>query len=227
MPELGKPLVFHLKYLAEMYRLHNEAEDDFEAADFTGLADVDQVQKMAHVVGDLADEEAAEFLELCGRRIEEHFSNVPIATIVKKRGRPYVRRNWCWEVRIADSSVPGGWFWCGLFISAPPEIQVPLAEDVFGFVIPYVWTKGSRKGSDAVWKVVGEWADSREGEGLVWEKGTVALARIPIKARVAGSFDVDRDWLVSEVMKTIAHIGVKETTDIAIFVAGLTEPDEA
>ncbi len=59
------------------------------------------------------------------------------------------------------------------------------------------------------------------------DKGTVVLACIPIKAQPPESFDVDRDQLLAEVMKTIARIGAEQTKAIASFAAGLKESDES
>ena len=144
----------------------------------------------------------------------------------KKRSRAYIVGNWEWGARVSVSSMPDSWFSCGVFVTAPPEIRISLAKDVCGVVVPWLWSNGGRKGADAVWKVVGGWANSRGGEGLVDDRGTVALARIPIKAQPPESFDVDREQLITEVLKTIARIGAEETRAIANFVARLNEPDE-
>ena len=61
---------------------------------------------------------------------------------------------------------------------------------------------------------------------MVGDKGSIALACIPIKAQPPESFDVDRDDLVAEVMKAIAPIGAEQTKAIAKFVAGLKESEE-
>jgi hypothetical protein len=56
---------------------------------------------------------------------------------------------------------------------------------------------------------------------------SVALACIPIKPQPPESFDVDRDELITEVMKTISRIGKEETMAIASYTAGLDESDES
>jgi hypothetical protein len=225
MMPLGKAMVFHLKYMAEMNRIYGH--DEGEEPDLTGLDDAEHVREMARTVGAAAYEETADFLELCGKGIENHFIGLGIAMLANKRKRAYVVRNWAWEAGVQVSSVPGGSFYCGVFVSAPPEVRISMENDACGVVVPWLWSSGGRKAEDAVWKIVGGWADSRAGEGLVDDRGTVALARIPIKAKPPESFDVDRDQLVNEVMKTFARIGAEETRAIASFVAGLQEPDES
>jgi hypothetical protein len=226
MTPLGKPLVFHLKYMAEMNRLYGDPEYGDEKPDLTRLADAERVMEMARTVGATAYNQAADFLELCGKGIEDHFTSLGIATLAKKRQRAFVIRDWYWEARIHVSSVPSGKFSCGVWVTAPPEVRVSIEKEVCGVVVPFLWCKGGRKGADEVWRILGGWAHSRGGEGLAYERGTVALACIPIKAQPPESFDVDREPLVTEVMKTFARIGVEETKAIASFVAGLKEPDE-
>jgi hypothetical protein len=226
MTPLGKPLVFYLNYMKEMDRLYADPEYGGDEPDLTGLNDVEHVREMARAVGAAASEQAADFLVQCGQGIEGHFTGLKIATLANKRKRASVVRNWWWEAKIHVTPVPGGRFWCGVSVAAPPEVRNSIQTDVCGVVIPYLWSKGGRKGADEVWKILDGWPHSRGGEGLANESGTVALACIPIKPQPPDSFDVDRDPLIAEVMKTIARIGAEQTKAIASFVAGLNEPDE-
>ncbi len=200
--------------------------EEGEERDLTGLENAEHVLEMARIVGAAASEQMADFLELCGKGIVDHFTGLGIETLAKKRTRAYIVRNWQSAVTLQVSSVPGGKFWCGVSVNAPPNVRISLAKDVCGVVVPWLWSKGGRKGEDAIWKILGGWADSRAGEGLVNDKGTVALARIPIKAQPPESFDVDREPLIAEVMKTIARIGAEQTKAIASFVAGLNGSEE-
>ncbi|MHB1424568.1 MAG: hypothetical protein ACYC3I_15465 [Gemmataceae bacterium] len=227
MTPLGKPLVFYLKYLAEMNRLYGDPTYyGGEEPDLTELAHAEQVREKAQSVGAAAYEQVADFLLLCGRRIEEHFTGLGVATLTNKRTRTYVVRNWVWGARVNVSSVTDGWFFCGAYVSAPPEVRIALPQDVCGIVVPWLWSRGGRKGEDAIWKVVGSWADSRGGERVDNDRGTVTLSCIPLKPEPPESFDVDRDLLIAEVMKTIARIGAEETKAIATVVAGLKESEE-
>jgi hypothetical protein len=227
MTPLGKPLVFYLKYMAEMNRLYGDPTYyGGEEPDLTEVDDAEQVRDISRAVGAAASEQVADFLELCGKRIEEHFTSLKIARLDKKRTRTLVVRNWYWGARVYVSSMPSSWFSCAARVTAPPEVRISLARHVCGVVVPWLWVKGGRKGADAVWKILGGWPHSRSGEGLFDTKGCVALACIPIKPQPPDSFDVDREPLINEVMKTFARIGAKETKAIAKFVAGLKETDE-
>lgn len=225
MTPLGKPLVFYLKYMAEMNHLCSPEYYGGEP-DLNALENPEQIREMARIVGDVACEQVADFLELCGRKIEEHFNGLGIAKLEKKKSRAYMLGYWEWGARVYVSSLPRDWFWCGVDVSAPPEIQVSMDNDACGVVWPIIWSKGGRKGADAVWDILGGWPHSRSGEGLVKEKGSVALACIPIKAQPPDSFDVDRDQLIAAVMKTIARIGAEETEAIVKFVASLKGSEE-
>lgn len=227
MTQLGKHLVFHLKYMAEMNRLYGSVEEG-EEPDLTELGDAaEQVRAMVRTIGAAANEQAVEFLQLCGRGIDDHFTGLKIATIAKKRTRAYVKKNWSWEAEVRVSSVPGGEFWCGVWVTAPPKVHISLAKDVCGAVVPYIYlAKRGRKTADAIWKILGGWPHSRGVEGLLKYNNTVDLACIPIKAQPPESFDVDCDQLVAEVMKIIARIGAEETKAIANFAAGHKESEE-
>jgi hypothetical protein len=225
MAELGKTLVFYLKYTAEMNRLYADLEEG-EERDLTGLDNAESVLEMARAIGDAACARVADFLTLCGKVIEDHFTGLGIATLAKKRTRRFVEKYWQWEAQISLSSVPT--IWCGVSVGAPPDVRISLANDVCGVVIAYLWPpKGGRKAADGIWEILGGWPHSRGVEGPMQYTNVVTLACIPIKPKPLASFDVDRDPLIAEVMKTFARIGAKETKAIAKFVAGLKEPEES
>jgi hypothetical protein len=224
---LGKSLVFHLKYMAEMNRLYGGPVYEGEEPDLTGLDDAERVREMARIVGAAAYQEAADFVELCGKGIEDHFIRLGITTVAYKTKRAKVVKNWTWSATVQVPSVSGRGFLCGVWVTAPPEVRISIEKDVCGVVVPFLWLRGGRKAEDAVWKILDGWPHSRGGEGLVAGSGDVALACIPIKAQPTESLDVDREQLIAEVMKTIARIGAEQTKAIASFAAGPNEPDES
>jgi hypothetical protein len=224
MTPLGKPLVFYLKYTAEMNRLY--AHDEDEEPDLSGLEDQERVREMVRVVGAAAYEQAADFLELCGKAIEQHFAGTGKASLTKRKKRSTVRDSWGWGAKFDVPSVPGGSFSAGVFIAAPPDTSHPLPVGACGVVVPWLWTKGGRRGADEVWKILGGQAHSRCDGDLVEAGGDIALACIPVQANPPDSFDADRDSLVSEVAKTVGRIGAKEVKAIAKFVSSLGEADE-
>lgn len=223
MTPLGKPVVFHLKYMAEMNRIYGHEEG--EEPDLTGLDDAEHVREMARTVGAAAYEQSADFLELCGKGIEKHFIGLGIAKLANRTKRATIVSSWYWRAHVRVSTAGEGWFACGVSLTAPPEVPISLKKDECGIVMPWLWSRGGHKAEQELSRILGDSAHSR-GEDLGEESGLVALACIPIKAQPPESFDVDRDPLIADVIKTFARIGAEQTKAIASFVAGLDEPDE-
>ncbi len=218
MTPLGKSLVFYLKYMAEMNRLCRDEEPDWKGLELAIPGDGHTVRTMVRTVEAAATEQAAEFAERCEKVVDEHFECLGIATISHKRQRAYVQRQWTSNV---EYCVMNSYVSCGVWITAPPEVHVKMEKDACGVLVPWIWSKGGRKAADAVWNVIGGWAHSRRGEGLVSENGTVALACIPITVNSPESFDADSDLLIAEVRNTFSRIGVKQAKAIAKALAGL------
>jgi len=214
MTPLGKPLVFYLKYMAEMEGLYVEGSEE---PDLTGLDEVEHVRELACAVGDAACEKMADFLELCGKGIEEHFNGLGIATLTNKGKRAYLVRNWKWEGKVRLSSAPGGWFDCG--VSHPVE----------GNVIPWVWRRGGRSWAELVMKTLGDRAYSRGGSGVMrnWETGSVALACIQVLDKNLQGFDVDRDPLVAKVVGAFTALRADDVEIMARGVGGEDDSPEA
>jgi hypothetical protein len=225
MTPLGKALVFYLKYMAEMNHLcHPEKYGD--EPDLTGLNDAEQVRKMACTVGAAASGQAAEFLQLCGKGIEAHFTGLGNAKLANKANRATVVQKWRWHRRVYGSSSRDGWFVCGVSLSGLSDIHIPAEKDVCGLIVPYLYLRGARNRADAIWNTLGTAPHPCAGAGLVEDNRIFILASIPIMARPTDGFDADRDPLIAEVMKTIARIGAEQTRAIASIAAGLKEPDE-
>jgi hypothetical protein len=74
MNNLGKCLLFYLKYSAEVERIY-EAENDADNLDTDGFPGTD-VQEKVVKVHDAACREVAELLKECGRKVVEHFGAI-------------------------------------------------------------------------------------------------------------------------------------------------------
>ncbi len=228
MTPLGKSLVFHLKYMAQMNHLYGDGELLGIEQDLTGLEDAERVRQMTRTVGAAAYDEAVDFLELCGKVIEHHFLSTGIAALTGKSKRAWINKHWDWRTYIQIPSVPNSSFTCGVWLTAPPETRVPLAEGVCGVVVPWLWSKGGLQAEDAFRKSLGDWSPSGSTNvQLGEERGCIYLACIPIKPLPPDSFEVDRELLIAEVKKTIQRIGPEQITAIASFVAGLNRADES
>lgn len=202
MLPLGEALVFYLKYMAEMNRLcHPE-----EGAGLTGLADPEQTQQMARAVGAVADQQAVDFVLECSRIIDAQFEGQGATQFSHRRSARYIRDYWGCGVRIHHSTIADGWFACGVYVDAPPNIAVLLPQHAVGLVIPWLWTKGGARGADRLRLRVAEWASLQLRDGLGEHSGTVPLAHIPVVPSPPDSFDVDRTALVRQVETVIAQV---------------------
>ena len=85
MTPLGKPLVFHLKYMAEMSLLWDDPEEE-KKPDLTGLDDAENVRKMVRGVEAAADELVADFLAICALKRSKITSSVWGLPRLPKRG---------------------------------------------------------------------------------------------------------------------------------------------
>jgi hypothetical protein len=225
MKPLGKPLLFCLKYMTEMKHLCDPDEHGGDL-DLTGLDDAEQVREMARTVGEVASEQAAEFLELCGKRIEAHFTGLGIAKLTNKANRATVRSKRYWYRNVHCSPSSNGWFSCGVGVSGPSGVRITVEKNDYGFVLPFLRFKGARNRADAIRGILGVAPDTRAGVRLVEDSDTFVLACIPITAQPPETFDADRDQLIVKVMEAIARMGAEQTRAIANLAAGLAGPNE-
>src|SRR3954464_5325661 len=93
MANLGKCLLFYLKYAVEMERLY-EPEDE---PNVDGLPNPDRVLKQIRHVGDTACREAADLLEACALKIEEFLPTISTA----ERVRSNLENNWELKYRVS------------------------------------------------------------------------------------------------------------------------------
>jgi hypothetical protein len=217
MTELGKPVVLWLKHMSEMNRLYYP--EDYDGEKLVGLDDPTKINEMARAVGDRASDQVAEFLEMCGDAIEKHFASMKIAKPARRRTRSYVRTNWEWGTRVYVPSAGPGWFSCGVYISAPPEVRLSFEKDACGVVVAWLWSRGGRKAGDAVWNILGGRAHSRDSS-------SITLECIQVKPQPPRSFVVDRDHLLAQVRKVITCLGAMETRAIVKYVSKLRDSDE-
>lgn len=216
MTALGKYFVFYLKYPAEMTRLYWKPEYGGEEPDLTGLEDKERVREMAFQVGQAASRDMADFLEECGKKIEDHFKGLGNVTTGKRAQRSFILRNWYWKVIVRAGSVAGGWFLCGVSVSDQEKI-----------VVPFIWRKGGRAGRDALKARLGTRADSLSAEGLAFYPGAVALARVPIFGNEEPHFQVDQEALVAKVVRAFSVIRADDVEFISRYSRKETDSPES
>ena len=186
MVNLGKCMLFDLKYAAEMERLCNL--EDPKDPKLEGLPDPDRVLKQIKLVGDTAKQEVAEFLEeRCAPVIKEHFD--AISTVQRMRNN--LENTWDLRFTVAPMKATDRRFWIGVCIDTNLEA-----------LIPWVWCRGGRRAEDEVVRILGRGTRSDKFPG--WDSGSVALAKIKIPIPERLEEPVECDSLVAQVQQAFA-----------------------
>lgn len=205
MTQLGKCLVFNLKYPAEMDHLYWKPEHGDDEPDLHALADAENVRAMAHIVGAQAAEETSSFLEQCAEQIALHWMSLKIGKVTGQSRRQKMAHYWEFQGRLRVKSSRGVSIWYGAWI-----------DEVKKQIIPWLFARGGREWEDLATRTLGKKrAHSRAGEGLVIGRGTVALGCIPLLPEGLQGFDVDRDPLVAKVVACFTAIGAKDVQALA------------
>jgi hypothetical protein len=194
MADLGKCLLFYLKYPAEMERLYEADEPNLN-----GLANADQVLEKVLLVGEAASREAAEVLEACAHGIEEHFRG--IGTIERVRGD--TTRLWQIRYRVSPRRAKDRQFEIGVFVNVQRAA-----------VVPWVWRRGGRRAEDDVVRILGRGVKASTGT-LVLHAGTVALAEAKISMPERLEEPVSLEPLIAQVHQAFATLTAKDVAAIA------------
>ena len=189
MSALGRCLVFHLKYAPEMKRLY-WTED---APPPAGLDKPERVMEMVKAVGDTACEDAADLLQICAKRIEEHFGAFARCKIVSRRET--MERHWYTWCRVDLADIPGRKFLAGVTIYDEQRV-----------LVPWIWCPGGTRADEGLAQILGNRIQSRAGGEFADDPGTVALAPIPILLEKHDGFDVEREPIVDGVAKAFSKI---------------------
>lgn len=175
MAFLGKCLLFYLKYPTEMDRLY-EADN----SKFDGLPNPEELKEKIKRIGDAADKEAEEFLEIYTPGILARFR--AISSVRRKRNTKF---NYEIQFRVATRRAVERHFWIGVAFNTDRTS-----------LIPWVWSRGGRRAADELIRILG---CGEKAEKFGWSNGTVALTEI--KIHIPDRFDepVECDSLVKQV----------------------------
>ena len=206
MAMLGEALVFHLQYMVEMNRYLEEGDRSKLSPD---------AQEMVRQVGAAAYEQAADFLALCDERIERHFCGLG-ATLLTRRSRRHLRDHWSGNALYKHERTE---FSCGAWLTSIPEIKVALPEGACGALVPWLWMKGGKRAEESMWNALKGKAHSRSGEGLVNDRGAIALGLIPVM-RASTGFDVVREPLLDQLSASLRIVGRRELDLFSRFADG-------
>lgn len=196
MADIGKCLLFYLKYPAEMERLY---EDEAEEPNVEGLPNPEQILRKVRDVGDAASHEAAELLESCCRAIEQRFVGVGVL----RRGRTDPKKDWGVRFRISVGNDKKKEFQIGVFIDSTESA-----------LVPWIWCGGGRRAEGALIEIL-SCGDKAVGLGEDWTAGHVRLARIKIPVPDRLDTPIEYDSLVAQVQQAFKPITAKNIKQIA------------
>lgn len=205
MTSLGKCLVFNLKYPAEMDHLYWKPEHGDEEPDLRSLEDAENVRAMSRIVGNEAAEQARSLLQLCAEQIAVHWLSLKVGKVTGQSRRQKMALDWSFQGRLRVKSSKGASIWYGAWI-----------DKVEARIIPWLYGRGGREWEDLAMRTLGKKrTHSRSGDGLVSDRGTVALACVPLLPEGLQGFEVDRDPLIAKVVACFTDIGTKDVVALA------------
>lgn len=196
MANLGRCLLFYLKYPAEMERLYEADEPRTD-----GLSNPDQVLERIKLVGDTAGREAAEFLESCAPGIVERFP--PIGKL--ERVRNSLEDSWDLRFRVLPKKATKLRVEIGVYIDYR---RAALA--------PWLWCRGGRRVEDEVVRILNR---GTKAATLGYHSGTVRLAEIKIPFPEGLEEPVECSSLVAQVQQAFVSLTAQEIKAI-VGIAG-------
>ena len=194
MADLGKCLLFFLKYPAEMERLY---ESDNPKLD--GLPSPVELEEKIKRVGDTASKEAADFLENCKEPIYKRFS--AISSVRQKRSD--MKQTWELAFRVAPrprKTVVRD-FWIGVSFNSNRQA-----------LHPWVWSHGGRRATDEILRIL----DTGE-RATKFGCTTTSVVLKEIKIQIPDRFDkpVECDSLVKQVDEAFESFTAQKVKEIA------------
>ncbi len=201
MTLLGKCLVFHFKYPAEMQQFFWDKPAVLDSVDVDTLSKIEAVGKKSR-------EEAADFLEKCGSIIESRFH------AIGNCGKPALsERKWSVTYGIWPKGckvIKKNW-------KMQAGVQIP--KDGKNILV-WLWGTGKEKAEqrikeelDGIVKTLSHDVPARSGQ--------VVIAQIPIPTERASGFEIDADALLKQVEAAFEQITATKFGNIYLSIKNL------
>lgn len=191
MTEVGRSLIFYLRYFSEMQALY---ENEGSLPDLEKREDFDAISSKAKSVGRQACSEAADLLLRCTADLERRLNDPGIVKLRCCR-RDTIERQW--QVSI-DLLPPRG--------RRPSDVrrQLGVYLDTLG-ITPWLWSRGGRPVEDQMKRLLPT-VRCRGSREFDWNGGTVALNTVKIPWEKAKDFRVDAGPLVAKTTSLFTAI---------------------
>jgi hypothetical protein len=193
MAEIGKSLVFCLKYYPEMVRLYDEKGT---LPDIDQHRDRDLIMKRIEDVGRAAGAEAANLLTACIAEMQGRLEAANIVKLKPQRKRT-IEANWGMEIDVWPLRQRN-------MENVERQIGVHLHRDG---MIPWVWSRGGMAVEDEIRSFFANGVKSfgsKRYEG--WSGGSVSLEMIPVDCGLAKDFVLDAGGIIEQAQKVLEAI---------------------
>jgi hypothetical protein len=198
-------MVFNLMYPAEMDHLYWKPEYGGDKPDLDGLDDAENVRAMAGIVGNEARNAAGTFLEECANKTASHWESLKILKIETHSRHATMASYWEFQARLKlRQPKNAAKIWYGASI-----------DEFKAHIVPWLYGRGGRAWENLAKRTLSKRVHSGSGDGLVFDRGTIALACIPLLPTDHQGFDVDRDPLVAKVVECFTAIQAKDLEALA------------
>jgi hypothetical protein len=195
MNEVGKSLVFYLKYYPEMTQLFEKEEPEESLSGIEEVADQNFTKKV-QAVGYAACDEAARLVDQCTLDLLKRLGLMSIVKI-KPRKRSIIS-NWSLAIDVWPA---------GKKESDQVTRQLGLNLDRDG-LIPWVWSRGGLAVEEKIVKCFAQGVQCYpSGSHSDWDSGSVRLRTIPVPWNKAhDDFTLNADDIIKQAQGVLANI---------------------
>jgi len=193
MAEIGKSLVFYLKYYPEMQHLYSE---DKRLAAIDNDPDRDAIKKKVDAVGHAAGIEARRLLEACVSQLQLRFTDSRLARLESRQRQATIEQDWqiCLEVRPRKKRS-----------FKRTQIGVTLHREG---LIPWVWTRGGLAVEEKIKSCFANGVTCYGSkEFFEWSGGSVGLETVTVPwKKAAKDFTLKADGVIAQTQRVLEAI---------------------
>jgi len=184
MNEIGKSLVFYLKYFPEMQEAFEKGRE------FQGVESA-TVEK----IGKAAGLQAFDLLTACTADWVKQLESSKVANFKQSR-KETVQRNWAIEINVRPRRQKS---------SAPLKRQIGIDLDR-DFLIPWVWSRGGVAFEEKIKQLLPSKTESFGSKKYGWNGGSIAISPVNIPWDTAKDFRLDAANIINDAKKSLCAI---------------------
>jgi hypothetical protein len=192
MSEIGKSLVFYLKYFPQMQRFY---EEDPTLKDLKQHPERELIAKKIKEVGAAAGVEAANLLEACFGDVLARLNSANVVKLHSQR-RTTNEKNWQLKIGVKPINQRKAGY---------PTREIGIYLDRDGLT-PWVWSRGGLAVEEKIMRLLGSGVKCVSSNKLGWNGGSVGLGTIPVPWNSAKDFVLNADGVIDRTKKVCEAI---------------------